>query len=70
MTSLRVNTATEHPGSVVELGGQAADGQPLVPDGSQLSGLAIGTNTLEIVVTAEDETTKSYRLAARRSGSQ
>ncbi len=67
VTSLRVHTATEHPGSVVELGGQAADGQPLVLDGPQLSGLAIGTNTLEIAVTSEDGTANSvYTVAIAR----
>ena len=35
-----------------------------------LSGLSSGENIIEIVVTAEDETTKSYRLVAKRSGSQ
>ena len=67
VTSLRVNTATEHAGSVLEVGGKAADGQPLVLDGSQLSGLAIGTNNLEIAVTSEDGTAKSvYTVAITR----
>ena len=67
VTSLRVNTAAEHAGSVVDVGGKAADGQPLVLDGSQLSGLAIGTNTLEIAVTSEDGTEKSvYTVAIAR----
>jgi hypothetical protein len=67
LTSLRVNTATEHAGSVVEVGGEAADGQPLVLDGSQLSGLAIGANTLEIAVTSEDGAAKSvYTVAITR----
>ena len=35
-----------------------------------LSGLSSGDNVIEIVVTAEDETTKSYRLVAKHSGSQ
>lgn len=66
-TSLRVNTATEHAGSVVDISGQAADGKPLVLDGSQLSGLAIGANTLEIAVTSEDGTAKSvYAVAITR----
>jgi len=33
-----------------------------------LSGLSSGENVIEIVVTAEDETTRSYRLVAKRSG--
>ncbi|MCY3757229.1 MAG: cadherin-like beta sandwich domain-containing protein [Acidobacteria bacterium] len=70
VTGLKVNAATEHAGSVVDISGQAADGKPLVLDGSQLSGLAVGDNTLEIAVTSEDETTKSYRLVAKRSGSR
>lgn len=35
-----------------------------------LSGLSSGENVVEIVVTAEDETTRSYRLVAKRSGGQ
>ena len=67
VTSFRVKTATEHAGSVVDVGGDAADGQPLVLDGSQLSGLAIGTNTLEIAVTSEDGTAESvYTVAITR----
>ena len=67
VTSLRVNTVMEHAGSVVHVGGKSADGQPLVLDGSQLSGLAIGTNTLEITVTSEDGTAKSlYTVAISR----
>lgn len=58
-SSLRVNTDTEHAGSVVDVGGEAADGRPLVLDGSQLSGIATGANTLEIAVTSEDGTAKS-----------
>ena len=67
VTNLKVNAATEHAGSVVDIGGNAADGQPLVLDGSQLSGLAIGTNTLEIAVISEDGTAKSvYTVAIAR----
>ena len=67
VTSLRVNTVMEHAGSVMHVGGKSADGQPLVLDGSQLSGLAIGTNTLEITVTSEDGTAKSlYTVAISR----
>ena len=35
-----------------------------------LSGLSSGENVIEIVVTAEDETARSYRLVARRPGSR
>lgn len=67
VTGLRVNAATEHAGSVVDISGKSADGQSLVLDGSQLSGLAIGTNTLEIAVTSEDGTAKSlYTVAIAR----
>ena len=67
VTSLKVNAAAEPAGSLVDISGQAADGKPLVLDGSQLSGLAIGTNTLEIAVTSEDGTAKSiYTVAIAR----
>lgn len=66
-TSLTVTTATEHAGSVVDVRGVAADGQALVLDGALLSGLAVGTNTLEVTVTAEDGTTTSvYSVAVTR----
>ena len=51
---LIVNTAAEHAGSVVKVRGVSADGQPLVLEGSRVSGLVPGANTLEIGVTAED----------------
>ena len=35
-----------------------------------LSGLSSGENVIEIVVTAEDESTRSYRLVVKHSGSQ
>ena len=67
VSSLKVNAATEHAGSVVDISGQAADGNSLVLEGLQLSGLAIGTNTLEIAVTSEDGTAKSvYTVAIAR----
>ena len=67
VTSPKVNAAAEHAGSLVDISGQAADGKALVLDGSQLSGLAIGTNTLEIAVTSEDGTAKSvYTVAIAR----
>lgn len=67
VTSLKVNAAAEHAGSVVDISGQAADGKPLVLDGSQLTGLAVGANTLEIAVTSEDGTEKSvYTVAIAR----
>ena len=67
VSSLKVNAATEHAGSVVDISGQAADGKSLVLDGSQLSGLAVGDNTLEIAVTSEDGTAKSvYTVAIAR----
>ena len=65
--SLIVNTAAEHAGSEVEVGGVAADGEPLALDGSRVSGLAPGTNTLEIAVAAEDgATTSVYTVAVTR----
>ena len=42
---LRLVTAAEHAGSVVDVRGVAADGQPLALDGSRVSGLVPGTNT-------------------------
>ena len=65
---LRLVTAAEHAGSVVDVRGVAADGQPLALDGSRVSGLVPGTNTLEITVTAEDETTTTgYTVAVTRA---
>ncbi len=67
VSSLKVNAATERAGSAVDISGQAADGKSLVLDGSQLSGLAVGDNTLEIAVTSEDGTAKSvYTVAIAR----
>ena len=64
---LRLVTAAEHAGSVVDVRGVAADGQPLALDGSRVSGLVPGTNTLEITVTAEDGTTTTgYTVAVTR----
>ena len=67
--SVVVNRATEVSASAsltrLEL---AADGQPLALDGSRVSGLVPGTNTLEITVTAEDETTATgYTVAVTRA---
>ena len=46
----------------------AANGQPLALDGSRVSGLVPGTNTLEITVTAEDGTTTTgYTVAVTRA---
>ena len=65
---LRLVTAAEHAGSVVDVRGVAADGQPLALDGSRVSGLVPGTNTLEITVTAEDGTTTAgYTVAVTRA---
>ena len=65
---LRLVTVAEHAGSVVDVRGVAADGQPLALDGSRLSGLLPGTNTLEITVTAEDGmTTTGYTVAVTRA---
>ena len=65
---LRLVTAAEHAGSVVDVRGVAADGQPLALDGSRVSGLVPGTNTLEITVTAEDGTTTTgYTVAVTRA---
>ena len=65
--SLTVTTAAEHAGGVVNMRGVAADGQALVLDGARLSGLAVGTNTLEVAVTAEDgSTTSVYTVAVTR----
>ena len=65
---LRLVTAAEHAGSVVDVRGVAADGQPLALDGSRVSGLVPGTNTLEITVTAEDGTTTTgYTVAVARA---
>ena len=65
---LRLVTAAEHAGSVVDVRGMAADGQPLALDGSRVSGLVPGTNTLEITVTAEDGTTTAgYTVAVTRA---
>ena len=65
--SLVVNAAAEYAGSVVEVRGVAADGQPLALEGSRVSGFVLGSNTLEIAVTAEDGTTTSvYTVAVTR----
>ena len=65
---LRLVTAAEHAGSAVDVRGVAADGQPLALDGSRVSGLVPGTNTLEITVTAEDgTTTRGYTVAVTRA---
>ena len=67
VSSLKVNATTEHAGSVVDISGHTADEKSLVLDGSQLSGLAVGDNTLEIAVTSEDGTAKSvYTVAIAR----
>ena len=64
----RAVLAAEHAGSVVDVRGVAADGQPLALDGSRVSGLVPGTNTLEITVTAEDGTTTAgYTVAVTRA---
>jgi len=62
--SLVVTATAAHFGSVVEVRGVAADGQPLALDGSVVSGLVPGTNTLQIAVTAEDGTTASPYIVA------
>ena len=53
---------------IVAAEGKTADGQPLALDGSRVSGLVPGTNTLEITVTAEDGTTTAgYTVAVTRA---
>ena len=61
--------AVEVPGGAADLRlVTAADGQPLALDGSRVSGLVPGTNTLEITVTAEDGTaTAGYTVAVTRA---
>lgn len=68
-TGLTITTAVEHEAGVVELAGLSATGVPLAVEGSSVSGLTPGENTIEIVVTAEDGTTKTgYTVAVTRAG--
>ena len=59
---LVVNAAAEHTGSVVEVRGVAADGQPLALEGSRVSGFVPGSNTLEIAVTDRRRRNDDIRL--------
>lgn len=68
-TSLTITADAEHEASVVDLAGLSATGVPLAVEGSNVSGLAPGENTIEIVVTAEDGMTRTgYTVAVARAG--